>query len=141
MYTHGWQNIVNVDYSLNVIEYMKQRCQHMPEMTWKVADIFELNNHFNQEFDCAIDKGTLDALLTEKHDPWNPHSELLERIHHYITQVAHVLKPNGKLLHITFAQPHFRKRFLEIPQFSVQVHPLGGLDGSFEYFCYEATKI
>lgn len=32
MYHDGYRNIVNIDYSKIVIENMKKRCAHMPEM-------------------------------------------------------------------------------------------------------------
>lgn len=71
MYEDGYHNQVNVDYSANVIQKMQQRTAEMHKMEWRVCDIFQLDKHFQAEsFDIAIDKGTLDALLTKKHDPW-----------------------------------------------------------------------
>jgi EEF1A lysine methyltransferase 4 len=143
LYKSGYNCITNVDYSQKVIKYMKERTMDMKEMKWIVGDIFELEKCFNllASFDIAIDKGTLDALLTVKHDPWNPHQELLDQIHAYVQQVLLQLKKGGSFLHITFAQPHFRKRFLDIPEFEVKVHKLGTGNGGFEYFCYEAIKL
>ncbi len=86
-----------------------------PELRWEVADIFHLDQHFAAgHFDVAIDKGTLDALLTRPHDPWNPPAELQAEMAVYMDQVWRCLRVGGMLLHITFAQPHFRKRFLEL---------------------------
>lgn len=139
MYAQGWHNQVNVDYSPAVIDMMSERTgAAMPDMSWLVADIFELDKVFQQDsIDVAIDKGTLDALLTVKHDPWDPPKDLLDRMHSYMNQVCGVLKPNGVFVHVTFAQPHFRKRFLEIKEFDVQVETISGPTvGAIEYFAY-----
>ncbi|KAI8905853.1 S-adenosyl-L-methionine-dependent methyltransferase [Gorgonomyces haynaldii] len=141
LYKDGWQSIVNVDYAENVIEHMKTEYALMTEMRWETCDIFQLDKHYQPEtFDCAIDKGTLDALLTREHDPWDPEPEILQDIQAYIHQVYKSLKVNGTFLHITFAQPHFRRRFLEIDGFQVETHVLKSKDGGFDYFCYLATK-
>ncbi|KAJ3043765.1 hypothetical protein HDV00_004171 [Rhizophlyctis rosea] len=140
MYTAGWKNTVNVDYSPAVIENMQSRTKHMPEMTWTVGDIFHLDAVIpTSTFDVAIDKGTLDALLTKKHDPWDPDPELVEQMKEYMVQVREVLKPGGMFIHITFAQPHFRRRFLEVDGMTVKVQTLGGAD-TFEYFVYVGRK-
>lgn len=137
MYKDGYFNQINVDYSEAVIEHMKERTQDMELMEWKLADIFNLNQSFDSKtFDVAIDKGTLDALLTVKHDPWNPDPELLEKMHSYMKEVCNVLKDNGILIHITFAQPHFRKRFLEIDGFDVETKIISETEGAIEYFAY-----
>jgi SAM-dependent methyltransferase len=142
MYADGYKNIVNLDYSPKVIDFMASRCSQMVEMTWITADIFKMDECKDLGiFDIALDKGTLDALLTCKHDPWNPHQELCDEISLYMEQVSKKLKLGGKFLHITFCQPHFRQRFLEIASFKVSVHKLSSAAGGFEYFCYEAVKI
>lgn len=145
-YAAGWQRIVNVDYSPTVIRTMEKKySEKMPLMKWVCADIFHLKEQLgvgSALFDIALDKGTLDALLTVKHDPWDPPQDLLDRMHSYMAQVSSVLAPGGAFLHITFAQPHFRKRFLETADFEVQTHRLdGGTDSStFEYYLYRCVK-
>lgn len=143
LYRHGWKNIVNVDYSETVIKSMIKKSISMPDMEWVVTDILRLNDSFEPEtFDYAIDKGTLDALLTEKHDPWNPEQELIAKIKIYLTQIAQSLKPNGKLIHITYSQPHFRTIFLNlVKSFKIIVHKLKEDSDAFDYFVYECIKI
>ena len=143
LYDSGWKHIVNVDFSSVVIEMMKKRTIEMPSMKWIVADIFHLDQIFSKEsFDYAIDKGTLDAILTQKHDPWDPEPEIISQIQSYINQVAATLKTGAKFIHITFSQPHFRKRFLELSQaFDIHIHSLSTESDSFEYFIYECIKI
>jgi SAM-dependent methyltransferase len=133
LYQNGWTNICNVDYSPSVISLMKTR---YPLMEWIVADIFDLSSFLS--FDVAIDKGTLDALLTDPYDQWDPEPQVRDKILRYTTQVYNSLKDGGLFLHITFAQPHFRKLFLH--QFDVTVRVITDNDSSFEYFCYECRK-
>lgn len=119
---------------------MRNRCAHMDQMRWECIDIFEMDSLLDAEtFDVALDKGTLDALLTVKHDPWSPPQSLLMKIKLYMEQISKVLMPNGVFIHITFAQPHFRKQFLE-SCFEVSVHTLGGSD-SFDYYIYVCKKL
>lgn len=142
LYVLGYRNVINVDYSPVVIEAMALRHAQQPESRWIVGDMFHLSDVIDMSSaHCCIDKGTLDAVLTVQHDPWDPPVELLQRIHSYMQQVCRILVPGGRFLHITFAQPHFRSRFIEIPGFKVNVHKLGATGGSFEYFCYEGLKI
>ena len=132
MHSNGYRNIINLDYSPVCIRNMKIK---FPEQTWIEGDIFDLSEY--QDFDIVLDKGTLDALVTEKHDPWDPPQKLLKTIESYMLQVLHALKPEGRFIQITFEQPHFRLKFLSL--FNVTVHTLHQEDG-FDYFVYECTR-
>ncbi|KAL2912960.1 hypothetical protein HK105_207526 [Polyrhizophydium stewartii] len=141
MHRAGWTDIVNVDFSPKVIETMATRCAGLDGLHWLVADVFKLDEVFDAEtFDYAIDKGTLDALLTRKHDPWNPPADLCAEIERYMAQVARCLRRGGVFLHITFAQPHFRRRFVETAGLQIETRVLTGKDGGFEYFAYVCVK-
>ena len=43
LYDAGYENIVNIDYSSNVIERMKAANQSRVNMSWLVMDMMELN--------------------------------------------------------------------------------------------------
>ncbi|TFY54749.1 hypothetical protein EVG20_g9583 [Dentipellis fragilis] len=86
MYDDGYKNIVNIDarssfsdifinltlpqYSPVVVEQMRNRHQNnRPEMSWHEMDIRALTFR-DSTFDVAIDKGTMDAMMTAKGDVW-----------------------------------------------------------------------
>jgi SAM-dependent methyltransferase len=137
MYEHGWLDQTNIDYSSTVIENMSRE---FTNLKWICGDIFSMNSLLEKKYDVAIDKGTLDALLTVKHDPWNPDLELRQHIRNYIDQIVSSLAPNGIYIHITWSQPHFRKIFLSHPCLDVQVNKLCSESDSFEYFIYICKK-
>ncbi|KAJ2735349.1 hypothetical protein H4S06_006709 [Coemansia sp. BCRC 34490] len=137
MYSAGYQNIVNVDYSDVVIECMRQRTRHMDKMTWEVMDVREM--HLDDgSIDVAVDKGTLDALLCDKGNVWEPSAELCENVRREVNEVDRVLAPGGRFIWITFGQPHFHMRHLQRDSWDVAVERLN--DGGFEYFFYVMSK-
>ncbi|KAJ1897664.1 hypothetical protein LPJ66_003229 [Kickxella alabastrina] len=137
MYEAGYPNIINIDYSDVVIEQMRHRTAHQPEMTWEVMDVRNLALK-NESIDVAVDKGTLDALMCEKGDVWEPSSELCENVASEVNEVDRVLAPGGKFIWITFGQPHFCKRHLLRDSWDLEVERLN--DGGFDYFVYIMTK-
>ncbi|KAJ2005372.1 hypothetical protein GGI04_001353 [Coemansia thaxteri] len=137
MYEAGYQSIVNVDYSEVVIEQMRQRTQHQPKMTWEVMDVRALALD-DGSVDVAIDKGTLDALMCDKGDVWDPSPELCENVGREVGEVDRVLAAGGKFIWITFSQPHFWRRHLVRDSWALEIERLN--DGGFDYFVYIATK-
>ncbi|CAG8442169.1 10345_t:CDS:10 [Acaulospora morrowiae] len=87
MYDEGYHNIVNVDFSETVIENMKNRCVDRTGMTWLVMDIRDLK-FLDEEFDVVIDKGTMDALMCDDGDVWNPKPEVVENVKREVDQVG-----------------------------------------------------
>jgi SAM-dependent methyltransferase len=63
-------------------------------------------------FDVVIDKATMDVIMTDNKDPWNPSQEVKERAAKVMTNIHRVLKKDGLFLQISFDQPHFRKKLL-----------------------------
>jgi ubiquinone/menaquinone biosynthesis C-methylase UbiE len=92
MYKAGYTNIVNIDISPSVIEQMKKE---FPEMVWEVMDATKMS-YKDGEFDVAIDKGTLDALISGKN--YDICTAMLK-------ECMRVLKESGQLIQITYGSP------------------------------------
>ncbi len=91
-------------------------------------------------FDVAIDKGTMDALMCEKGDVWDPPQSMIDNVYKEVSEVARILDPRvGKFIYITFGQPHFRRLHLDRPEFNwdIQVEKAGD---AFHYYVYIMTK-
>ena len=85
----------------------------MPQMKWLEADMTRLCDVFAPAtFDVVIDKAAMDALMCDEGDVWSPSETVIEQAAAMCNGITSVLVPRGTLLQISFAQPHFRKRFL-----------------------------
>ncbi|KAI9033996.1 S-adenosyl-L-methionine-dependent methyltransferase [Phycomyces nitens] len=136
MYKDGYKNITNIDYSKTVIENMKTRCAHMPEMEWLEMDIRDLKFD-SSSFDVVIDKGTMDALMCDRGDVWDPSEELIAEVKAEVDEVERVVKVGGVFIYITFGQPHFRKRHLTRDCWEIKTRTMGD---AFHYFFYTMRK-
>ena len=57
-----------------------------------------------------ISIGAMDVLEVDSgKDPWNPNPATLERLHKWLAEAHRVLAPQGVLISLSFAQPHFRR--------------------------------
>ncbi|KAJ4473629.1 S-adenosyl-L-methionine-dependent methyltransferase [Lentinula aciculospora] len=134
MYDDGYHNIVNTDYSSIVIEKMKRKHEETrPQMKWYEMDVRDL--HFSDNsFDVAIDKGTMDAMMTVKGDIWNPPQQVVDDCTKEVSEVIRTLrKGTGVFVYLTFGQPHFRKRYLTVPGTTLEIRELGE---AFHYYLY-----
>ncbi|TFK51876.1 S-adenosyl-L-methionine-dependent methyltransferase [Heliocybe sulcata] len=134
MYDDGYKNIVNIDYSSVVIQQMRERHAAVrPEMEWYEMDVRALTFDTNS-FDVAIDKGTMDAMMTSKGDVWDPPEEVIQNCTKEVDEVIRVLrKGTGTFIYLTFGQPHFRRRYLTRPDTTLQIKELGE---AFHYYLY-----
>jgi len=110
MYEDGYHSICNIDFSATVIENMSKE---YPQMTWKVMDMLDLQFPPGT-FDVVIEKATLDCLFVKEKSPWEASEQVSIAMDQVLGGVSKVLKrPDGKFISITFAQPHFRRKFYE----------------------------
>lgn len=142
---------------------MKDKHQNLPEMEWLVMDMMDLSVFKDQEFDCVIDKASMDALVTDEGDVWNPSESAILCVDKYLKEVSRVLGHHRYFLQITFSQAHFRTKYLmglrsptnttEDPspyqcvtgyaplfQWSVQYKTITIEKGSFDNFIYIMRK-
>jgi len=132
LYDCGYKNIINIDFSEVCIARMQQKhAESRPEMSWVTMDMTELLFH-DQEFDIVIDKASMDALLVDEGDVWDPEESTISIVDKMCAGISRVLKPGGLFLQITFAQTHFRTKYLQashVLKSSNQVSPFESLKG------------
>ncbi|KAG0163213.1 hypothetical protein DFQ28_000257 [Apophysomyces sp. BC1034] len=91
----------------------------------------------DETFDVIIDKGTMDALMCDRGDVWDPSEDLIADVKGEVDEVERVLKVGGSFIYITFGQPHFRKRHLTRDCWDIRVTTMGD---AFHYFFYSMRK-
>ena len=94
-------NIENIDYSDVVVDKMREKygndcvrytCMDMLNMTYE-----------DNAFDVVIDKATMDVVMTDNKDPWNPTPAVKERAKTVLKNVYRVLKKEaGLFIQISF---------------------------------------
>ncbi|KAJ3539701.1 hypothetical protein NMY22_g4618 [Coprinellus aureogranulatus] len=137
MWEDGYHNIVNTDYSDVLIQQMKERHgESRPSMEWHEMDVRDLKFD-DASFDIAIDKGTMDAMMTAKGDVWDPPEQVINDCNAEVSETLRVLKPGGKFIYLTFGQPHFRKRYLQREGTTLEIKALGE---AFHYYLYIVRK-
>lgn len=113
LYDAGYSNILSLDYSPVVIQAMRKRHEHTrPDLQWIVMDMTHMDDLEDASFDIIIDKAAMDALMTAEGDVWNPNQSVIDASRRMCHHISRLLKVGGHHLHISFAQPHFRKKYL-----------------------------
>jgi len=139
MYSDGFHNILNVDYCDVVISEMRERHKTLDGMTWAVMDIRDMSRLDSESFDVVIEKGTLDSLLVDEKDSWHVSEEAESMIDTILSEVSRVLRPGGRFISVTFAQPHFRIPMLALERLNWDVRT-DVLGSHFHYFYFTMTK-
>ncbi|XP_038164215.1 EEF1A lysine methyltransferase 4 [Cyprinodon tularosa] len=138
IYNAGYHAITNIDYSSVCIGLMSARYSSHPGMTWHQMDVRQLSFP-DASFDVILEKATLDAIMVEEKSPWEVTPETLCFIHQALTEISRCLRPGGRFVSITFAQPFFRKRLYARTEYNWSVRHDSYGEG-FEYFVYVMTK-
>ncbi|XP_072297517.1 EEF1A lysine methyltransferase 4 [Eucyclogobius newberryi] len=138
MYSAGYHSITNIDYSSVCISAMSARYRDSPGMTWQQMDVRQLSFP-DASFDVVLEKATLDALMVEEKSPWTMSQQTATFIHQTLFQISRCLKPGGRFISITFANPFFRKRLYARTEYNWSIKDYTYGDG-FEYYMYVLTK-
>jgi ubiquinone/menaquinone biosynthesis C-methylase UbiE len=141
MYADGYHNIVNIDFSGEVIRLMRERTKQCDRMQWIEMDARNMAQFENGTFDIVIDKGTLDAVLTEQQSVWEVEPHLAEQIDAMLAEVQRVMKPtNSAFIYITFGQKHFRQKLLDKPERYHWTFDFQTIGEGFHYFVYTCKR-
>ncbi|XP_020700456.1 EEF1A lysine methyltransferase 4 isoform X2 [Dendrobium catenatum] len=107
MVKDGYVDIMNIDISSIVIEMMRKRCMHIPQLKYLQMDVRDMSFFEDESFDSVIDKGTLDSLMCSTDASF---SAFL-----MIEEVNRLLKPGGIYMLITYGDPSVRIPHLNQP--------------------------
>ncbi|XP_071348023.1 EEF1A lysine methyltransferase 4 [Trachinotus anak] len=138
MYSAGYHSITNIDYSSVCISTMTARYSDCPGMTWHQMDVRQLCFP-GTSFDVILEKATLDAIMVEEKSPWEVSPQTASFVHQALTEISRCLKPGGRFVSVTFAQPFFRKRLYARTEYNWSIKQYSYGEG-FEYFVYVMTK-
>lgn len=93
-----------------------------------------------ESFDAVIDKATMDVIMTDNADPWDPSPEVKERAQKTLSNVFRVLKRGGVFVQVSFDQPHFRKKLLVNDDLYAWTLSQRNIDHGLGYFMYVMKK-
>lgn len=113
MYSDGYQNVISLDYSTSCIESMKLQFPETDSFKWLLGDMTNLVDFKAAQFDLVIDKAAMDAIMVEEGDVWNPDTNVIDMARKMCREISRVLRVGGMHLQVSFAQPHFRRKYLE----------------------------
>lgn len=148
LYDEGFKDITNIDFSSQVIELMKRKNKSKKELDWICMDIEkDFGNYVDKrenlgKFDAIIDKGFLDAYLSDN----TSESSLPSRTKasDFLTSSMKLLVPNGRYILITLGQEYVAKALtmgLYNKGFEIIVEPLVGVkDSKFLPYYIEIIK-
>ncbi|XP_051661991.1 eEF1A lysine and N-terminal methyltransferase isoform X2 [Manacus candei] len=142
MYDVGMcEDIVNIDISDAVIRQMQERSgSRRPKMSYLLMDMLQMDFP-DAHFQVVLDKGTLDALLTDEEEA------TLAKVDQMFAEISRVLQVGGRYLCVSLAQAHVLKKAVEYfsrEGWVVRVHQVAGSGDNQQFvlpvFVYVMTK-
>ncbi|OMJ79228.1 hypothetical protein SteCoe_20780 [Stentor coeruleus] len=111
MKAEGYTNIVNMDNSKVLIDYMQETYQGQG-MKWDLKDVRKMDNYPNLSFGAVIEKGLLDSILC------GDRSRIMAK--RMLDEIHRVLADNGVYISVTHAAPELRKHYFEGAKWAVR---------------------
>lgn len=142
MYDVGMcEDIVNIDISDAVIHQMRERsADTRPRMSYLLMDMLHMDFP-DGHFQVVLDKGTLDALLTDEEEA------TLAKVDQMFAEISRVLQVGGRYLCVSLAQGHVLKKAVEYfsqEGWVVRVHQVASSGDKEQFvlpvFVYVMTK-
>ncbi|NXX32778.1 MET13 protein, partial [Nicator chloris] len=142
MYDVGMcEDIVNIDISDAVIRQMQERsASTRPKMSYLLMDMLQMDFP-DAHFQVVLDKGTLDALLTDEEEA------TLAKVDQMFAEISRVLQVGGRYLCVSLAQAHVLKKAVEYfsqEGWVVRVHQVASSGDKQQFvlpvFVYVMTK-
>ena len=142
----GFHYIHNIDISDVVVRQMAARNKEKrPEMKFSKMDMLDMS-YDDGNFDCVLDKGTLDAIFSNTDDV------TVSKVDCMFNEIERVLKVLGRYVCITLAQEHILEKLLKRfeSHWLLRVHRVllgsdvtggGGVGGSLPVFVFVLTKM
>ncbi|KAJ1613118.1 2 SAM dependent methyltransferase [Cryptosporidium canis] len=113
LYDDGFSDITNIDFSSQVIDLMREKNKSRKGLKWICMDIErEFSDYVEkkenvEQFDTIIDKGFLDAYLSDNVSENGLSSK--EKASKYLISALELLAPNGRYILITLGQEYVAK--------------------------------
>ncbi|NWT11045.1 MET13 protein, partial [Vireo altiloquus] len=142
MYDVGMcEDIVNIDISDAVIRQMQERSgSTRPKMSYLLMDMLHMDFP-DAHFQVVLDKGTLDALLTDEEET------TLAKVDQMFAEISRVLQVGGRYLCVSLAQAHVLKKAVEYfsqEGWVVRIHQVASNEDKQQFvlpvFVYVMTK-
>lgn len=106
LYKVGYKDITNADVSEIVIRQMQKKySSEYPDMKWLQMDL-TASTFQDGQFSCVLDKGTLDALMTDS----SP--EVVSTIDKYFKELGRILRVGGRYVCVSLLQEHILEYIL-----------------------------
>lgn len=147
LFDAGFRDVVSTDYAASVIRAMAARCRETyPDLVWAEADMRSMPQYADGSFDVVLDKAAMDAIMANEGSPWKPNAEVIDFATQTCCEARRLLAADGVYIQISFAQPHFRKKYLDRSSTPGETHAIGEpfgwkievvqIDAGLGYFMY-----
>jgi len=113
MLEEGFTSITCIDQCENLISALQEKHQDKESLTFQCMDARSLEFEDSQ-FDCVIDKATLDSVCCGE----TAHEETKK----LLEEVVRTLKPGGIYIVVSYAEPKYRDTYLKQHPWEVTVH-------------------